>query len=356
MQRSALRTILLAVLCLSALTLAASTLDTVQTGGSGFGGGGGGGEVDRPTPGSGDDPAQPRETTQAASGDDERVQLCEPAVKEPPVILAVVVAAILTFLGLYRWRDEFVAIAGTLIVFGPITLLMLVLAECDIEQPEPDTPNASLPNGTGGNGSAGGGGGGSAVPDPSLPILALGALAAVVALIVIAYYLTGDDTGEAEPERSEADEEEEPAVDADDVAEVGRLAGEAADRIEDADDFENQVFRAWREMTRPLNVDRPRSSTPAEFAAAAREAGMSGEHVDRLTELFDQVRYGGREATEEREREAVSLLRSIESEYADVETPADLPGVDERGGDGEGSDESGDGRSDESGDGEVSDE
>lgn len=343
MQRSALRTVLLAILCLSALTLAASTLDTVQTGGSGFGGGGGGGgDPGRPTAGGGgDDPVQPRETTQAPSGDDERVQLCEPAVKEPPVILAVVVAAILTFFGLYRWRDEFVAIAGTLIVFGPITLLMLVLAECDVEQPEPDTSNVSVPNGSGGGGTASGGAGGSAVPDPSLPILALAALAAVVALVVVAYYLTGDDTGEGEPERSEADEEEDPAVDADDVAEVGRLAGEAADRIESADDFENQVFRAWLEMTRPLNLDHPRSSTPAEFAAAARGAGMSGEHVDRLTELFDQVRYGGREATAEREREAVSLLRSIESEYADVETPADLPGGDDGGDerDGEVSDE-----------------
>jgi hypothetical protein len=333
-QRSALRTVLLAILCLSALTLAASTLDTVQTDGSGFGGGGGG-DPGRSTAVGGGDPAQPRETTQSPSGDDERVTLCEPAVKEPPVILAVVVAAILTFFGLYRWRDEFVAIAGTLIVFGPITLLLLVLAQCEVEQPEPDTPNASVPNGSGGGGTAGGAAGGSGVPDPSLPILALAALAVVVALVVVAYYLTGDDTGETEPEGSEADDEEEdPAVDADDVAEVGRLAGEAADRIESADDFENQVFRAWLEMTRPLNLDHPRSSTPAEFAAAARGAGMSGEHVDRLTELFDQVRYGGREATAEREREAVSLLRSIESEYADVETPADLPGDDERGGDG----------------------
>jgi hypothetical protein len=207
-----------------------------------------------------------------------------------------------------------------------------VLAQCDLQEPDSES-NVSLGNGTGNGSGAPAGGGESAVPEPSLPIVALAALAAVVALVVIAYYLTGDDAAAEEEESPESEAEEEPAVDAEDVAEVGRLAGEAADRIEDAGDFENQVFRAWREMTRPLNVDHPRSSTPAEFAAAARAAGMSGDHVDRLTELFDEVRYGGREATPEREEEAVSLLRSIEEQYADVETPGDLPGVD---GDGDG--------------------
>jgi len=327
-QRSALRAVLLAVLCLAVLTLAASTLDTVETGGSGIGDDPGGDDGGGPTPPDvGDEPRQPQGTTQPPDGGDDEVRLCEPAVKEPPVIIAVVAAAVLWFLALTYFRDEFVAIAGTLIVFGPITLLMLVLAQCDLQQPD-DGSNVSLGNGTGnGTGAPSGGGGESAVPEPSLPIVALAALAAVVALVVIAYYLTGDDAA-AEEESTEAEAEEEPAVDAEDVAEVGRLAGEAADRIEDAGDFENQVFRAWREMTRPLNVDHPRSSTPAEFAAAARAAGMDGGDVDRLTELFDEVRYGGREATPEREEEAVSLLRSIEAQYADVETPGDLPGVD----------------------------
>ena len=34
--------------------------------------------------------------------------------------------------------------------------------------------------------------------------------------------------------------------------------------------------------------------TPREFAGALRARGMEDEHVDRLTAIFEQVRYGGR--------------------------------------------------------------
>jgi hypothetical protein len=337
-QRSALRTLLLAVLCLSVLALAAATLDTTQTDGSGFGTGGDGGDRGDgggPTP----QPQQPRDPrTTGEPSENERYELCAPWVKEPPVIIGVVVAAILTFLALLRWYDEFVAVAGTLIVFGPITLLMLVAAECGLETPDPNpSSNVTGGNGTSGGGSAGGSG--SGVPDPSLPLIAIVAIGVLIALVAVAYYLTGDDTAGTGGEESEdAEAEDDSAIDATDVAEVGRLAGEAADRIESAGDFENQVYRAWQEMTRPLNVDRPRSSSPGEFARAAAAAGMDRGSVDRLTELFDEVRYGGFEAPPEREREAVSLLRSIEEQYADVETLAGPADAADDGDDPEGSD------------------
>ncbi|MFT4891934.1 MAG: hypothetical protein ACI9YT_002871, partial [Halobacteriales archaeon] len=61
----------------------------------------------------------------------------------------------------------------------------------------------------------------------------------------------------------------------------------------------------------------PQSSTPGEFATEAIDAGMAPEDVNRLTELFEAVRYGGREPTEKRERTAIETLRRIEDQYAD---------------------------------------
>jgi len=110
--------------------------------------------------------------------------------------------------------------------------------------------------------------------------------------------------------------EEQTPVFGGDAAAVGRAAGRAADRIEDSEGVGNGVYRAWVEMTRHLDVEHPESSTPSEFAAAAAEAGLDGDDVEELTWLFEEVRYGGREATADRESRAVEALRRIESAYA----------------------------------------
>lgn len=97
----------------------------------------------------------------------------------------------------------------------------------------------------------------------------------------------------------------------------GAAAGRAADRLESrADpDTHNEVYRAWYEMTRPLSVPRPASSTPAEFADAAVEAGIRREDVDELTRLFEAARYSDDEVTEREEAAAISVLRRIEEQY-----------------------------------------
>jgi len=99
-----------------------------------------------------------------------------------------------------------------------------------------------------------------------------------------------------------------------DLAAVAQTAGEAAARIESADG-DNEVYRAWREMTEALDVDRPASATPAEFATAAVAAGVAEEPVAELTEVFEQVRYGGADPTDERERRAAAALRQIEATH-----------------------------------------
>jgi hypothetical protein len=113
---------------------------------------------------------------------------------------------------------------------------------------------------------------------------------------------------------------EDDAPDADEstaaTAAVGRAAGRAADRIEDEAAVDNEVYRAWAEMTDLLDVPDPETSTPREFQAAAVDAGMAADDVRELTRLFETVRYGGAEPDGEAEERAVAVLRRIETAYA----------------------------------------
>jgi hypothetical protein len=204
---------------------------------------------------------------------------------------------------------------GVVAYAGPVGIPLLfvhaLLTTCT--EPLPDARSSLFEPGNvsfvpeGGSGAPGGSTG-TSITDPSFLLLAgLGvALLAAVALLFVSS--SGEDP---EDEEAFADPD-----DATDVRAVGRAAGEAADRIETATDVDNEVFRAWREMTDHLDVANPQSSTPAEFAAVAVEAGMAREDVDRLTALFEEVRYGGESPTEEREEQALDALRRIEREYA----------------------------------------
>lgn len=149
----------------------------------------------------------------------------------------------------------------------------------------------------------------AAVPatDPPTVLAAIFGLALLAAGIVLVR-ATGDDEFTPEPE---------PLPDeGGDVEAVGRVAGEAADRIARGAVADNEIYRAWREMTDHLDVANPQSSTPSEFAAAAVDAGMAREDVEALTGLFEAVRYGGEAVTEEREEAALDALRNIEAGYA----------------------------------------
>jgi hypothetical protein len=145
---------------------------------------------------------------------------------------------------------------------------------------------------------------------PAVPPRALlaGGVAALLGAAVFLYARTG---GSADFEMSGSDPEPEP-----DLAGVGAAAGEAADRLERHADVENEVYRAWREMAGRLEVSNPEATAPAEFAEAAVAAGMAETDVNTLTRLFEEVRYGEREA-EPRAEDAVAALRRIERSYAE---------------------------------------
>ncbi|MEF8938060.1 MAG: DUF4129 domain-containing protein, partial [Halovenus sp.] len=67
--------------------------------------------------------------------------------------------------------------------------------------------------------------------------------------------------------------------------------------------------------TERLDLPDDESTTPREFARAAAQTGLSDEDVTELTELFEDVRYGGYSPTTEREERAVDVLRRIERSY-----------------------------------------
>jgi hypothetical protein len=102
---------------------------------------------------------------------------------------------------------------------------------------------------------------------------------------------------------------------------VAEAAGEAATRIRRSGagsaDLENDVYRAWRDMTRELAVRNRNSLTPGEFADRAIQQGMRERDVTELTRLFEEIRYGGIEPTREYEQRAIALLERIEAEYGE---------------------------------------
>jgi hypothetical protein len=142
------------------------------------------------------------------------------------------------------------------------------------------------------------------VADPAVALGLLFGLAAVVGLVALVR-ATGDDDPGGVPEVPEPSRP-------DGIEAVGRAAGAAADRIEAGADADNEVYRAWREMTDRLAVPRTDATTPAEFADAAVAAGFEREDVAELTRLFEEVRYGDAPATADREERAVAALRRIE--------------------------------------------
>jgi hypothetical protein len=170
--------------------------------------------------------------------------------------------------------------------------------------------------GFGFGGVGGFGDGGSSSETTSQPAQLFALVFVVGALAVAGFYLYGSRDSPAPPDeqRSEGDGED------DEIAQVGAIAGRAADRIEatsDGDPLDNQVYQAYREMTDQLDIDHGETTTPREFADAARDRGMAARDVAALTDLFEEVRYGGFDPTADREAEATETLRRIEQRYAD---------------------------------------
>jgi hypothetical protein len=289
---------LLALLAVLSLSIAAATLE--ETGGTG---GFGAGDTDGT--GVGDTPFSIDLSTPPTTGDTAPGWLVEWFGRLLALSLLVGGAyALYQFYREHGWRG--IATMATVgVVLGGLLYVLLTAAGTGdgLGGRRGAANNTSLV-------PAGGlpGGSDAAVPAADPPtVLAVVFVLALVGAGLVLVRATGDD--EFTPEPAPAPETA-PSAEA-----VGRVAGAAADRIARGAVADNEVYRAWREMTDHLDVSNPQSSTPTEFADAAIAAGLAPEDVTALTDLFEAVRYGDAEVTEEREERAVEALRNIETGY-----------------------------------------
>lgn len=244
------------------------------------------------------------ESGQGLAGQEQTIDLviCIDVLTTMPAILGIVVGGGVVLYGLYRRYNGatslLVGTGGVPIVWGTY----FFLTNC------PTTENGgggSLLSGQSVVTNQGG------VSSPSIPPWVVAGLFGVVVVAGIALLKTRAGKYETvEPIEAEPDEP--------DAAAFGRAAGRAADRIEATNaPVDNAVYRAWLEMTGLLDIENPKTTAPRDFAAAAIEFGLDEADVTELTDLFTDVRYGGKSA-EDREERALEILRRIERTYQDA--------------------------------------
>jgi hypothetical protein len=100
------------------------------------------------------------------------------------------------------------------------------------------------------------------------------------------------------------------------------LAQEAETALSDLEaggDLKDVVLRCYASMSQVLresrNVERAKAMTPREFQSHLAEAGLQDQHIQRLTYLFEGVRYGARPSAGRTELEAMACLRAIVQAY-----------------------------------------
>jgi hypothetical protein len=206
------------------------------------------------------------------------------------------------------YRKRGLQLLALLVVAGLLVLFLFAVLTGALA-PGFSQPGAD-PRGPGGSGEAGRG----PVFSPAVLVVVLLVLVLGVVTALVSRFRGRGGSRSSGESTSPADED--PDQDPD-PATVARAAGEAADRIEDGRTVENEVYRAWREMTELLALSSPGTRTPGEFAAAAVDAGIAPDDVAELTRLFEDVRYGDDEPTPETERRARAVFRRIESAYGD---------------------------------------
>lgn len=293
----------LALLAVLTLGVGAATLEDADSGGSGFGAGGGAGGGS----GSGDefDSGAPK-------------PFDEPDTDHVPYLDVVLVVLGILFVigalyGLIVAIQDYGVVRTVLIfvILIGISALMMVLLYAIAGGGEVFPGQGGLFGEEAPTIPGGGNPAQSSDPGPiASPTLALGLLfgLALLAALVAFSRSTSDEVHVPDPEPVEGERESQ-------LAAVGEVAGAAADRIEHGAAVDNEVYRAWWEMTEQLDVQHPETTTAAEFATAAIDAGLEEAEVAELTELFEEVRYGAAPPSDDRERRAVTALRRLEGAY-----------------------------------------
>jgi hypothetical protein len=89
----------------------------------------------------------------------------------------------------------------------------------------------------------------------------------------------------------------------------------ALEEIEAGGDLREVIQRCYLQMVQATrsyrNITRGQDMTPHEFQAVLEQRGLPSGPVHQLTELFEQVRYGGHRPGRQEERLAIASLSSI---------------------------------------------
>ena len=99
------------------------------------------------------------------------------------------------------------------------------------------------------------------------------------------------------------------------LEELARIARSSLKDLSQGGDSTDVIIRCYFRMSSVVSdkrrLHRKDSMTPAEFAIRLEQAGLPGDAVQRLTRLFEAVRYGGYRSAQKDVNEAVACLTSI---------------------------------------------
>ena len=96
---------------------------------------------------------------------------------------------------------------------------------------------------------------------------------------------------------------------------IGAIAKASLDELASGHEWGDVIIRSYARMSETVSVrrglQRSRATTPREFAERLEQAGLPAYAVERLTRLFESVRYGARASSQSDVNEAVACLNSI---------------------------------------------
>jgi hypothetical protein len=96
-------------------------------------------------------------------------------------------------------------------------------------------------------------------------------------------------------------------------------ARNALGELQGGADWKSTILRCYHQMIRILcersNVQHRATMTSREFEHNLEGVGMGGEHIHRLSRLFEEARYSPRVPGEREEEEALACLRAIVEAY-----------------------------------------
>lgn len=99
------------------------------------------------------------------------------------------------------------------------------------------------------------------------------------------------------------------------LEQIAIQAQQTLDHLEAGGSFKNAIVKCYYQMCLLLSekkrIERDRSMTPREFAACLRKLGVGGAEAQRLTALFEKVRYGAYRPGQGEEREAIACLMAL---------------------------------------------